>query len=124
MPEVKKRRKIKNPSITKQDFLEELERQNGNCYATYTKLGIPYNRYYDWRKTDPEFDEACEKMQQSTVKWVESKMFEMIANGNASLARFYLNCKGGYSEKKEIKLDSNNTVDVNQTIEDIKNELK
>lgn len=115
---------IKNPDITKQDFLEELERQNGNCYKAYTKLGLAYSRYYKWRKEDPEFDEACEKMQQSAVKWVESKMFEMIANGNATLAKFYLNCKGGYSEKKEIKLDSNNTVDVNKTIEDIKKELK
>lgn len=116
-------RKIKNPGITKQDFLEELERQHGNCYAAYTKIGLAYSRYYDWRQTDKEFDEACNKMQESAVKWVESKMFELIANGNAALTKFYLNCRGNYHEKKELKIDSNNTVDVNKTIEDIKTEL-
>lgn len=105
-------------------FLEELERQKGNTYAAYSKLGIAHSRYYKWRKEDPEFDEACEKLQQSAVKWVESKMFEMIENGNTALVKFYLNCRGGYSEKKELKISSNNTVDVSKTIEDIKNELQ
>lgn len=117
-------RKIKHPEITKEDFLAELERQNGNCYGAYTKLGIAYSRYYDWRKTDPEFDAACEKLQQSMVKFVESKMFELINQGDRHLIKFYLSSKGNYTEKKQIEVNSTNTVDVNEVISDIKQELE
>lgn len=115
--------KIKNPDITKEMFLEELEKCNGNCYRAYTNLGLPYNRYYDWRKEDPEFDAACERLQFAMVKYAEDKMFELIGQGDRQLIRFYLNTMGGYSEKKQIDVNSTNVVDVNQTINDIKNEL-
>ena len=117
-------RKIKHPEIGKTEFLEELERQNGNCYAAYTTLGISYNRYYDWRKTDPEFDAACEKLQQSMVKFAEAKMFELISQGDRTLIKFYLGSKGGYAEKKVLEVNSTNTVDVNEVISDIKQELE
>ena len=116
-------RKKKNPHITKEDFLAELEKCNGNCYKAYNNIGLPYVRYYEWRKEDPEFDAACERLQQSMVKFAESKMFELIGNGNTQMIKFYLNCKAGYSEKKEIKLDSSNTVNITDAINDIKNEL-
>ena len=116
-------RKIKNPEITKEDFLAELERCDGNCYKAYNNIGLAYSRYYDWRKTDPEFDAACEKLQLSMVKVAESKMFELINEKNPQMIKFYLGCKAGYSEKKVLEVNSTNTVDINQTIEDIKEEL-
>ena len=119
-----KGRKIKNPEITKEDFLKALEESNGNCYAAYTKIGLAYSRYYDWRKTDPEFDAACEKLQQSMVKFAESKMFELIGAGDRTMIKFYLNSRGSYTEKKEVKVESNNTVDVTTKIEEIKEELQ
>lgn len=119
----RKKGKWKNPDITKAMFLEELASQNGNCYRAYTNLGLPYNRYYAWRKEDPEFDEACEKAQKAMVKFAEDKMFELIGEGDRHMIKFYLNCKGGYSEKKQIDVNSSNTVDINAALNDIKNEL-
>lgn len=116
-------RKIKNPEITKEDFLAELEKCHGNCYKAYNNIGLPYVRYYDWRKTDPEFDAACERLQLSMVKYAESKMFELIGEKNTAMIKFYLSSKGNYSEKKVLEVNSTNTVDINQTIEDIKEEL-
>lgn len=120
----RKGKKLKNPHLTKEDFLAELEKCHGNCYKAYSNIGLPYGRYYAWRKEDPEFNEACERLQQSMVKLAESKMFELINEGNPSMIKFYLNCKGNYNEKKEIKVDSTNVVDINKTISDIKDELR
>lgn len=116
-------RPIKHPEITKEMFLEELERQKGSCYAAYNKLGLAYTRYYKWRKEDPEFDSACREMQNSMVEFAEQRMYDLIAQGNPVLLKFFLSSRGNYSEKKEIKLDSSNTVNITDAINDIKNEL-
>lgn len=115
---------VKNPHITKEMFLEELERQKGSCYAAYNKLGLAYSRYYKWRKEDPEFDEACRAMQNSMVEFAEQRMYDLIDEKNVHMLKFFLSARGNYSEKKEIKIDSNNTIDVNQALEDIKKELQ
>lgn len=117
-------RKIKNPEITKSMFLEELERQKGSCYAAYNKLGLPYGRYYKWRKEDPEFDKACAEMQNSMVEFAEQRMYDLIAEGNPVLLKFFLSARGNYTEKKQIEVNSTNTVDVNEAILDIKQELE
>lgn len=113
----------KNPNITKEDFLAELARQNGNCYRAYTNLGLPYLRYYHWRKEDPEFNTEVENLQNCMIHVVEDRMFELIKEGNAGLVKFYLSAKGNYTEKKSIQIDSSNTVNITEALNDIKNEL-
>lgn len=115
--------------ITKERFLEELEKNYGNCSKTYTTLGISYKRYDKWRKEDPEFNAAVKALQKRTVEWVENKMFQFI-NGEVGdpktqerMIRFYLNARGGYTENKNLNVNSSNTVDINTTIEEIKQEL-
>lgn len=114
----------KNPDITKEEFLAELAKQNGNCYRAYTNLGLPYLRYYQWRKEDPEFNKEVENLQNCMIHVVEDRMFELIKEGNAGLVKFYLSAKGGYTEKRQIDVNTTNVVDVNQTINDIRNELE
>lgn len=111
-------------NVTKEDFLAELEKQNGNCYRAYTNLGLPYTRYYRWRKEDPDFNEAVENLQLGMVQVVEDRMFQLIQEGNAGLVKFYLSAKGNYAEKKQIEINSSNTVDINTALNDIKEELK
>ena len=115
--------KIKNPHITKEMFLEELERQKGSCYAAYNSLGLPYNRYRQWRLEDPEFDKACADLQYAMVEFAEHRMYDLIAEGNPTLLKFFLSARGNYTEKKQIDVNSTNTVDVNSIVNDIKNEL-
>ena len=118
--------------MTKEQFLELLTENNGNLYATYTALKLPYNRFAQWREEDKEFAEAIEKIKNRTKEWVESKMFDFISGtagdsqSQARMVQFYLKTQCGYSETKRIEADiqSANTVDVDATIKSIKEELE
>lgn len=109
--------------ITKEEFLEQLYKNNGNAYKTYTEMGLPYNIYYNWKKEDEDFAQKVEDSRKKQLQWVESKLFDGIENGDVSLIKFYLNCKGGYVSNKNVQVQSTNTVDVNNVIDDIKQDL-
>lgn len=111
-----------NTGITPEMFLEKLRENRGNAYKTYTTLKVPYSQYQEWRK-DPEFEKGVVDARNAAKEYVENKMFELIDAGDRATIHFYLKCQCGYSERKEIKIDSSNTVDINKTIEDIKEEL-
>ena len=110
--------------VTKEIYLEKLQENLGNAYATYTGLGLPYNVYLEWKDTDPDFAEKCEKAKYQMVTFAENKMMDLIKNGNEKMVRFLLSAKGNYTTKKEISIDSKNVVDVNQAIDSIKTELQ
>lgn len=110
-------------------FLELLEENRGDLYKTYTSLGIKYNRYYEWRKTDPDFDAAIDRIKLDTVRWVESKMFEKIAEGDKDLMKFYLKMhkdgqKLGYVETKKIEAEVKGQVDVEKQLEEMAEKLE
>lgn len=122
----------KNTDLTKEDFLRALEEEEGNEYAAYTKIGLPYNRYTQWRNEDEEFVKAIQDLKNKARQWVENKMYDFIngkvgdAQTQARMVQFYLKCKGGYSETKRIEADiqSANVVDVEATVESIRKELE
>ena len=122
----------KSLEVTKEQFLELLEKNNGNLYATYTALELPYNRFARWRDEDKDFDAAIEKIKNKTKQWVESKMFQFIdgtigdPQTQARMTQFYLKTQGGYSETKRVEADINTSgaVDVDATIKRIKEELE
>ena len=108
----------------KAKFLELLEENHGDLHKTYTALDIKYCRFYEWRKTDPDFDSAIERIKMDTVRWVESKMFEKIAEGNTDLMKFYLKVhkdgqKLGYVETKKIEAEVKGQVDVEKQLEEM-----
>ena len=112
----------------KEKFLELLEENHGDLHKTYTTLGIKYNRFYEWRKTDPEFDAAIDRIKLDTVRWVESKMFEKIAEGDKDLMKFYLKMhkdgqKLGYIETKKIEADVKGSMDVEKTLQEMAEKL-
>ena len=112
----------------KVQFLEKLEENHGDLHKTYTEMGIKYNRFYEWRKTDPEFNDAIERIKLDTVRWVESKMFETIADGNTDLMKFYLKMhkdgqKLGYVETKKIEAEVKGQVDVEKQLEEMAEKL-
>ena len=113
---------------TKAKFLELLEVNHGDLHKTYTSMEIPYGRFYEWRKTDPDFDAAIDKIKLDTVRWVESKMFEKIAEGDKDLMKFYLKMhkdsqKLGYMEKQQIDTKIEGSIDVDAQIEEMKKAL-
>lgn len=117
-------RRQKNPDITKAQFLEKLRENRGNQYRTYTELGLPYTRYYNWLQTDEAFKAEVVKTTQIAVNFAESKLNDAIANGDMRAITFFLRCKGGYTEKKDINITTDNTIDISTTIESIKKELE
>lgn len=113
---------------TKAKFLELLEVNHGDLHKTYTSMGIPYRRFYDWRKEDEEFSAAIDRIKLDTVRWVESKMFEKIAEGDKDLMKFYLKMhkdgqKLGYVETKKIEAEVKGQVDVEKTLQEMAEKL-
>ena len=117
-------RKQKNPDITKAQFLEKLRENRGNQYKSYTELGLPYTRYWNWLQTDEAFKSEVEKATQIAVNFAESKLNDAIANGDMRAITFFLRCKGGYSDKHQIEVKTDSTIDVNAAIESIKQDLQ
>lgn len=115
--------KLRNKTITKEDYLDALVANNGNNLRTREKLGLSYKVYYNWRKTDPEFDAKVREAMDAMTEFVEDKFSEKLAEGNLQALTFYLKTHG-WSEKKEIKVSSDNTVNINEAIDSIKTELK
>lgn len=122
----------KSLDVTKEQFLKLLEENNGNLYATYTALKLPYNRFAQWREEDKEFAEAIERIKTKTKEWVESKMFSFIAGtsgdsqSQARMVQFYLKTQCGYTETKRVEADlsTSGNIDVDATIKSIKEELE
>ena len=96
----------KRANLTKQNAIETLKKTFGNVSMTCERLGLSRQTFYKWRNEDPEFNAAVEDINERTLDFVESKMFEGINAGNTRLIMFYLNCKGkkrGYGLKEEEK---------------------
>lgn len=113
----------KGAHITKEQFLEKLYENNGNAYKTYTEMGLSYNTYYDWRKTDKEFDAKVVKSREKAVEFVENKLWDAIKKGDTKMIKFFLSTVGGYAEKKKVEISSGDTIDINAAIESIKSDL-
>lgn len=123
---IRRYRTRKPLEITKEMFLEELGKNNGDYYKTYTSMGLNYNTYYKWRCDDEDFNQKCIDAKKKTVEFVEKRLFDKIAEGDPSLIKFFLSCKAGYVMTKNVvaKVDSNNDVNVKAVIDEIKKDLK
>lgn len=115
---------------TKEELLAKIIEYNGNAYRAYTELNCPYSQYRKWCAEDPDFKAGIEEARKKAVQFVEDRMFCFL-NGSkgddqtqARMIQFFLKCRGNYSEKKEIVLDSKSVVDVNTAIDSIKQELE
>lgn len=113
----------RNKEITKAMYLEKLIELDGNNRAAQQALGLSYNVYYSWRKTDPSFDKAVKEAMQKQIEFVESKFYEKLKEGNMSALIFFLKTHG-WNERKELKVESDSQIDINAAIESIKEDLK
>lgn len=114
------RRKIdrSNPEKDKKEFLEALIKEHGNLYAVYSTLpNWSYNRYLEETKNDPEFVAAIQKVKEDTIRWVESKMFKAIKDGDKDMTKFFLRTQANYSETQKIEANVKAAVDVEAMLE-------
>ena len=117
-------RKKKIVNCTKAEFLERLRENKGNQYKTYTEIGLPYSQYWNWLQSDEAFKAEVEKAVQIAVNFAESKLSDAIANGNMRAIEFFLRCKGGYSDKRQIEVKTDANIDIEAAIQSIKDDLK
>lgn len=117
----------KPESQLKKEFLKKLEENDGRLYETFSNSeDWDYNWYRKWRREDPEFDKACEDAKKKTIRWVESKLFKRIEEGDEKSIKFYLSTQGrdeGYTETQKIEAQVASTLDVEAALQKMAEEV-
>jgi hypothetical protein len=74
-------------------------------------LSIRRTTYYKYYNEDLEFRSEVDNVGDSTLDFVESKLFDLIDNGNVAATIFYMKTKGkhrGYIERQAVEHNVNN----------------
>ncbi|MFZ9302869.1 MAG: hypothetical protein ACO239_05830 [Sediminibacterium sp.] len=105
-----------NQQDKKEIFLEVLEKHLGIVSQATKKLNIDRSTPYKWMREDPDFAEKVHEIQNLVLDFTESKLYELIRDGNPTAIIFMLKTKGkdrGYVERKEITGMNGKSLDVN-----------
>ena len=77
---------------------------------------IPRSTHYNWLKTDAEYQQAVEDLNEVALDFGERMLFKLMENENATAVIFFLKTKGkkrGYVERQEITGAEGASVEVN-----------
>jgi len=86
---------VKKTKEMKDAFIEQYVKSDGMVSYALKNLNIPNYLYYDvWLKEDPDFKKRVEDSYEKVIDYVESKLFELIRNGDKTAILFYLKCHG------------------------------
>ena len=75
-------------------MLKALESSLGVVTTACKKTDTPRSTYYKWLREDKEFADAVKDIENVSLDFAESKLFEQMANNNTSATIFYLKTKG------------------------------
>ena len=95
---------MRNTEEKKEALLAALEKSLGVVTVACRACGVTRERYYTYMKKDPEFRASVEELNTVSLDFAESKLFELIKNGNPAATIFYLKTKGkarGYVELQQ-----------------------
>lgn len=112
-------------TIAKKNFLEALKKSLGVITPACNLVGIGRKTYYRWIESDPEFYKEVQDIENISLDFAESKLHELINDGNCSATIFYLKTKGkerGYVERYE-NINTQKDPFSEMTDEEIKNRL-
>lgn len=104
-----------NLQAKKEAFLEVLEKHLGIISQATKKMDIDRTTPYKWMRDDPEFAEKVQEIQNLVLDFTESKLYELIRDGNPTAIIFMLKTKGkdrGYIERREITGMNGQALDV------------
>jgi hypothetical protein len=99
---------------SKRLFLDALRASLGVINPACAATNISRSCYYLWYKNDPEFKEAVDEINNMSIDFVESAMFEGIRKGNDRLIIFYLTHKArhrGYQAPTQEVVITNQVVE-------------
>lgn len=97
----------KSRHIKKEAILKALESSLGVVTTACKKTEIPRSTFYKWLKEDEDFAEKVKDIENVSLDFAESKLFEQMADNNTSATIFYLKTKGrkrGYWEKQQMDM--------------------
>lgn len=86
--------------------LKTLELSAGNVSEACKKANVSRTTFYRWYNKHDEFKDEVDAIKESLLDLAESKLLEMINDGNLTAIIFYLKTKGqsrGYIEKQYIE---------------------
>ena len=110
--------------IKKETMLAALESSLGVVTTACKKTGIPRSTYYKWLKEDSDFAEKVKDIENVSLDFAESKLFEQMQDNNTSATIFYLKTKGrkrGYWEKQQFDMTTDDEpikININLTDDD------
>lgn len=93
--------------LKKETILKALEASLGVVTTACKKTGIPRSTFYKWLKEDEKFAEQVRDIENISLDFAESKLFEQMADNNTTATIFYLKTKGrkrGYWEKQQMDM--------------------
>lgn len=91
--------------LTKQIVIDALTQYQGNVSDTAKSLDCSRQTVYNYIDRYDDVKQAFDDISEATIDKVESKMFDLIDEGNATLIIFYLKTKAkhrGYIERREV----------------------
>lgn len=110
---------MSDTSDNKKKLIEALDKCHGIVADACKMAGLTRDTFYRYKKKDGKFKTAIDAIQDATLDYVESKLFNLIEKNNPAAIFFYLKTIGqtrGYIERQYIdhtnkgeKFDFDNT---------------
>ncbi|MBT4208981.1 hypothetical protein HOE22_11690 [Candidatus Woesearchaeota archaeon] len=100
----------KSEQLKKEQLLEALVKSLGIVSTACASVGMSRTTYYKYYNEDKGFKTLVDDISDVAIDFAESKLFDLIREGNPTAIIFYLKTKGkkrGYVEKQEIDLGDN-----------------
>lgn len=110
----------------KASMIDALTRFLGVVVYACLETGVSRATHYLWMQNDPEYFNEVNSIADTAVDYVEGRLLDNIKHGDTTAAIFYLKTKGkhrGYIERSEITGAEGGAINVNMTVEVVKEEL-
>jgi hypothetical protein len=78
----------------KKELLEALAKCYGIVTNACKKVGIARATYYCWKTKDKEFADGVQEVMEAQIDFVESKLLQLINEGDTTATIFYLKTRG------------------------------
>lgn len=109
-------KKTTKTTLKKEAFIVALEKSLGIVSQAAKQVGIDRTTPYRWAKEDEEFKERVEEIQNVVGDFAETKLYELVNEGNPSAVIFLCKTKfknRGYVERQEITGVDGGNLDIN-----------
>jgi len=100
----------KSAHLKKEQLLEALTKSLGIVSTACLSVGVSRTTYYKYYNDDEQFKSQVDDISDIAIDFAESKLFDLMREGNPTAIIFYLKTKGkkrGYVEKQELDLGNN-----------------